>query len=101
MRSVRIDHCIGLAQVPARTLVRPLQTQGLGKVYALRAGIEGTIAQTTRSRGLRRSRYRGLAKTHFQHVVTAVAVNAARVTAWLDGQPHAKTPTSRFAALRA
>ncbi|WP_019011814.1 IS1182 family transposase [Deinococcus aquatilis] len=85
----------------AHEALRAAQSQGLGKVYAARAGIEGTIAQTTRSCGLRQARYRGLAKTHFQHVVTAVAVNAARVIAWRQGRPHAQTPTSRFAALRA
>jgi len=85
----------------AHEALRAAQSQGLGKVYAARAGIEGTIAQTTRSCGLRQARYRGLAKTHFQHVVTAVAVNVARVIAWRQGRPHALTPTSRFAALRA
>lgn len=81
--------------------LRAVQREGLGKVYALRSGIEGTIAQGTRTCGMRQARYRGLAKTHLQHVVTAVAINASRVTAWLDGLPQAKTPTSRFSALRA
>jgi transposase len=81
--------------------LRTVQIRGLGKVYRLRSGIEGTIAQGTRRCGLRRARYRGLVKTHLQHVVTAVALNAARVTAWLADIPHATTPTSRFLALRA
>jgi transposase len=41
--------------------------------YALRAGIEGTISQAVRSFDLRRSRYRGLAKTHLQHLCGATA----------------------------
>jgi transposase len=67
--------------------------------YKIRAGIEGTISQGTRSFELRRSRYIGLAKTHFQHVATAVAMNLTRVVAWLMEIPKAHTRRSRFAAL--
>ena len=51
--------------------------------------------------GVRRARYRGLPKTHLQHVLTAVATNLLRLDAWLQGVPFAKTRTSRFAALAA
>jgi transposase len=51
--------------------------------YALRAGVESCISQGTRRFDLRRSRYIGLARTHLQQVVTAVAMNAVRVIAWL------------------
>jgi IS5 family transposase len=64
-----------------------------------RAGIEGTLSQAVRAFGLRRTRYRGLAKTSLQHVATAVAMNVERATAWLTGQPREKTRTSRFARL--
>ena len=67
--------------------------------YARRAGIEGTISQGVRAFGLRRSRYRGLAKTHLQHVATATAVNLERPAAWFRAAPHAATRTSRFAGL--
>ena len=67
--------------------------------YARRAGIEGTLSQGVRAFGLRRSRYRGLAKTHLQHVATAAAVNLERLAAWFRSIPHAATRTSRFAAL--
>jgi transposase len=70
------------------------------KVYGLRAGVEGTISQGTRSFGLRHARYRGLAKVHLQHVATAAAMNIDRVTAFLEGRPLESTRTSRFAALR-
>ena len=40
------------------------------QLYARRAGIEGTLSQGVRSFGLRRSRYRGEAKAHLQHVAT-------------------------------
>jgi hypothetical protein len=69
--------------------------------YARRAGIEGTLSQGVRAFGLRRSRYRGLARTHLQHVATAAAVNLARLGAWFDAIPRAATRTSRFAALAA
>jgi transposase len=67
--------------------------------YRRRAGIEGTLSQGVRAFGLRRTRYRGLAKTHLQHMATAAAINVDRIVAWLDERPQAKTRTSRFAAL--
>jgi Transposase DDE domain len=39
------------------------QTEDFKHTYARRAGIEGTIAQGTRTGDLRRSRYSGLVKT--------------------------------------
>lgn len=68
--------------------------------YQRRTGIEGTISQTVRTAGLRRTRYRGLAKTHLQNVAKAAAINVLRITNWLSDVSQAKTPTSRFAALR-
>lgn len=67
--------------------------------YAKRAGIEGTISQGTRSFGLRRSRYIGLAKTHLQHLLIAVAMNLARFVAWINDVPRSTTRTSAFEAL--
>jgi transposase len=67
--------------------------------YKRRAGIEGTLSQGVRAFGLRCARYRGLAKTHLQHVATAAAMNVDRIVASLDERPRAKTRTSRFAAL--
>jgi transposase len=67
--------------------------------YAPRAGIESTHAQAVRRCGLRCSRYLGLAKTHLQHVVTAVAVNLVRLGEWWAGRPKAPTRRSHFAAL--
>ena len=69
--------------------------------YARRAGIEGTISQGVRAFGLRRSRYRGLARTRLQHVATVAAVNLERLAAWFRAVPRAATRTSRFAALAA
>jgi transposase len=67
--------------------------------YQCRAGIEGTLSQGVRAFGLRRTRFRGLAKTHLQHVATAAAINIDRIVAWLEERPRATTRTSRFAAL--
>jgi transposase len=66
--------------------------------YAIRAGIEATLSQNVRAHGLRRSRYRGLAKTHVQHVHTA-ACNVARIADWMNTTPTARRRTSHFRAL--
>jgi IS5 family transposase len=50
---------------------------------AVRAGIEATLSQHVRACGLRRSRHRGLARTHVQHVLTALACNLTRVADWI------------------
>ena len=67
--------------------------------YAQRAGVEGTLSQGVRAFGLRRCRYRGLAKTHLQNLAIASAINLDRLVAWLDGRPRALTRTSRLAML--
>src|SRR4030095_1275455 len=53
--------------------------------YGLRCGVESLIAQASRRSDLHHARYRGLAKTHLQHVLTALALNLVRVDAWLTG----------------
>jgi transposase len=81
--------------------LRQVQTTPEWKArYDRRAGIEGTISQGTRGFGLRQSRYIGETKTHLQHILTAGAINLVRYAAWMAGVPHAKTRTSRFAALK-
>ena len=80
---------------------RHQETEMFRESYAARAGIEGTHAQAISRCGLRRCRYIGLAKTHLQHVLTAVAINLVRVAEWCAGTPIAKTRRSRFAALQA
>jgi Transposase DDE domain len=64
------------------------RTPAWKQLYNKRAGIEGTISQGVRSVGLRRSRYRGLSKTHLQNVAIACAINMQT------------TRTSAFARLR-
>lgn len=69
--------------------------------YALRAGVESTLGQAVRVGNLRRSRYLGLARTHFQQIIIAVAVNVIRLIAWLSEVPRASTRTSRWTTLLA
>ena len=76
-----------------------LATQEGRQLYNQRAGVEGTISQGVRAFGLRQARYRGLDKTHLQHVATAAAINLDRLAAWFSKTKRAKTRTSRFARL--
>ena len=76
-----------------------LESEEGRQLYNRRAGIEGTISQGVRAFGMRQARYRGLAKTHIQHIATAAAINLERLIAWFDDIPRATTRTSRFAAL--
>ncbi len=75
------------------------ETDEFKKKYNKRAGVEGTISEGTRTFGLRRARYIGLAKTHLQNVATAAAMNLTRLGAWLHEIPKGKTRQSRFMAL--
>jgi len=69
--------------------------------YAKRAGIEGTLSQGTRRFDLRRTPYRGQAKTHLHHILSAIAMNLTRLVAWLlSDPPLGPYPRqARFAAL--
>lgn len=67
--------------------------------YALRAGVEGTIGQGVAVTDLRHARYRGLGKTHLEHVFSAVALNLIRLDAWWNGHPLDRTRTSHLARL--
>lgn len=68
-------------------------TEAFAADYARRQGIEGTLSQGVRAFGMRRARYRGQAKTHLQHVATAVAIKVRGVTDWLNGVRRAKGAT--------
>jgi hypothetical protein len=48
---------------------------------------------------MRRSRYNGMAKTHLQHALIAVALNLVRLGEWLIGTPRALTRKSHFERL--
>ena len=90
------EHYEALLQV--RTAIATPEGQ---REYQPRAGVEGTLSQGIRRCGLRHTRYRGLAKTHLQHVATAVPLNVMRTVNHLQEKPLAKTRQSRFARLTA
>jgi transposase len=67
--------------------------------YAKRAGCESTVSQGVRAFDLRRARYRGLAKTQLQQILTAIAMTLVRVIAWFEEPKPASPRQGRFAAL--
>ncbi|MFJ3846126.1 transposase [Streptomyces albidoflavus] len=50
------------------------------RIYGQRSGAEGTIEEFADGDHGRRCRYRGLAKTHVHHVLTALAINVKRLS---------------------
>lgn len=50
------------------------------RLYRLRSGAEGTIEEFADGHRGRRCRDQGLAKTHVQHVLTALAINVERLS---------------------
>jgi transposase len=77
------------------------QTADFKQACHVRAGVEGTISQAAHVLDTRRSRYRGMDKTHLQHLGVATAINLLRIINWLNDVPRSKTPQSRFARLAA
>jgi transposase len=75
------------------------QTETFKARYKRRAGIEGTMSQAAYALGMRRTRYRGIKKTHLHHIAIATAINLQRSIDWLWEVPRAKTSTSHFARL--
>jgi transposase len=84
----------------ALTQARAYQhTESFKTNYRLRAGAEATISQAVAVTGTRRTRYRGLGKTHLEHVYSAVALNLIRLDAWLHNLPTDPTRTTHLARL--
>src|SRR5579883_501769 len=69
------------------------------KLYAKRAGVEGTVAQAVRTCEMRQARYIGSQKLRLQAFSTATAMNVLRAVEWLKGNRPASTLVSRFAKL--
>jgi hypothetical protein len=61
--------------------------------------VEGTINQAVAAAGVRRSRHHGLAKTHLDHVYSAIALNLIRLDAHWNDRPLDRTRTSHLARL--
>ncbi|MEV5880323.1 transposase [Streptomyces sp. NPDC052101] len=70
---------------------RDQKTSNWQQRYAIRAGCEATVSETVHAHGLRHCLYRGLAKTHVQHVLTAAGTNIVRLS---ECFPPGTTPTS-------
>lgn len=50
---------------------------------------------------VRHARYKGLARTHLQHVAMAVAINVVRIVDWLTGERPATTRVAPLLSLAA
>jgi len=74
-------------------------TRSWQEKYRIRAGAESTMRQAVAVTGTRRARYRGLAKTHLEHVYSAVALNVIRLDAYWAGRPLDRHRTSHLARL--
>lgn len=85
------------ARLAARAYV---QSEEYRRRYQRRAGIEATMSQGTRTFGLRRARYCGVEKLTFEHVMTAVAINLARLVDWWDQDSTRCPPRTRPAFQR-
>lgn len=75
------------------------QTDAWKHTYRARAGIEGTIHQTTAVTGIRQARYAGLRKVTLEHAFAAAAVNLIRLDAWWTGTPLQRTRTTHLSRL--
>jgi transposase len=64
--------------------------------YKTRAGVEGTMGQSTHVTGIRRARYLGLDKTRLEHLAAATAINLIRLDAWYNGNPIDRTRTTHL-----
>jgi transposase len=62
------------------------QTRDFWQTMKRRPGIEGTISEFVRQHGGRRSRYRGMVKTHLQNLFKAAAINLKRLVKALVGR---------------
>lgn len=74
-------------------------TRSWQEKYRIRAGAESTMRQAVAVTGTRRARYRGLAKTHLEHVYSAAALNLIRLDAYWNDQPLDRHRTSHLARL--
>jgi transposase len=79
-------------------------TEDFKNDYSIRAGVEGTLSEGVRVFELRKCRYKGLAKTKLQHLITGAAMNLVRINDWLAGKrfkPRNEGPFVQLLALKA
>ena len=67
------------------------RTRSFGNSMLHVRGLKERMRNEYARMGLRRSHYDGLPKTHFQHILTAVAINLVRIDAWLLGKSPGST----------
>jgi len=97
-RSPRRTRCLRpRAQCEALRAARQREsTAALGETYALRAGIEGTLARGIRRCRLRRTRYRGQPQIRLGHILAATGLNFLRLGEWSPASsPRPSPPESR------
>ena len=103
-RSTGPRHLKLLSQVEHLALQAARQrqtTKDFKEQYAARAGIESTLSQAVRRCGYRATRYVGRTKTHFQHLLTAAAINLIRLADWFETPSHTPRRPAAFTALMA
>ncbi len=89
-------------QFHAQQQIRDAQTtEQWHQRYAIRAGVEATMAQASARSDAHRTRYKGTAKTELQHIFTACALNLIHIYHWITGTPLQKACTSRIAMIAA
>ncbi|WHM41538.1 Helicase associated domain protein [Streptomyces sp. BPTC-684] len=65
---------------PIGTWAKNMRGRAWRERHAMRAGCEATVSETVHAHGLRSCRYRGIAKTHVQHVLTAAGTDIVRLS---------------------
>lgn len=88
-----------LGPKPSNRPFKRQNSEAFQAIYAQRAGVEGTLSQAIRRSDLRHARYRGMQKTHLQHIFIALAINLVRVFDWFAEKPLARTCHTQFAKL--
>jgi len=68
------------------------KTEAFKQAMKRRPPIEGTLSEMVRAHGLRKSRYRGLAKTHLQHLMKGAALNLKRLIKRLTLPEKSQSP---------
>ena len=86
-----------LQEIQTRTCAEQ-ETAEWKKRYAIRTGCEATVSETVHAHGLRDCRYKGLAKTQVQHVLTVAGTNILRLFAYDPPDQH--PPAQRVSHLQ-
>jgi len=69
---------VGRYHEELQTRRREMESKAYGALLRKRNGIEGTISEQVRGYGMRRTRYRGLAKTRLANLMIGAACNVSR-----------------------